>query len=667
LGIVFYELLTGQLPFKASNEAEILFAIINNEPPKLSKLRDDVPELVGAVVSKMLEKNSELRYQACADVIHDLQGIRKEMETSTVGITGVLGRVQASRKKMLVQRLAAGVVAAAVVTLGIALLITSGTKLDPNKIVVAPFENLTGDSSLDPMGFMVAEMVTDGIERTGSANVYPFRGSRQIYQSLHETEAGVSKTADLSKALAMQTGAGIMISGTIYLPNPETLRFQVTISDMNRDEVLGPADYVDGPRENPEKLIEQLRSKVMGYLASIFDPVVGQFAGTEKPSPSYEAYKEYSEGVELFMSMRYVESIPHFHSATSLDSSYVPPLLWLGYAYWNAGEGFAKADSICEIVSEYREELLPYDKLTLDGLQTLIEGDFETRHRIMKALAELTPASGKSLYVVGYSGIRANYPGEAVEYLNRADPESPILKNWPPYWNQLATALHMLGRHKKELRAVRRGRQQYSDSPRISRSEAFALAALGKVDETKRILNSEFPLPDGAIVWHGAACELREHGHPEAAANVLDILIEWYKARPADEQQANRAMLAWTYYWAERWEEALPIFTELNEEDPTKVNSVLGQLAARRGERDEAMRYIDRLIEVHGMNKYDRGALQYNQACIYSLLGDIEEAVRLLQEAFSRGQPFGLFVLRDIDLEPLRGYPAFEELIRPKG
>ncbi len=87
LGVVFYELLTGQLPFKATNEAEILFAIINNEPPKLTTVREDVPDQVEAVVSKMLEKDSDLRYQTCGDFIDDLNDLRKGMETSTVSFT----------------------------------------------------------------------------------------------------------------------------------------------------------------------------------------------------------------------------------------------------------------------------------------------------------------------------------------------------------------------------------------------------------------------------------------------------------------------------------------------------------------------------------------------------------------------------------------------------
>ncbi|MFC1628861.1 serine/threonine-protein kinase, partial [Gemmatimonadota bacterium] len=107
LGVVFYELLTGKLPFPATNEAEIVFSIINNEPERLIQVRDDVPDLVEAVSKKMLEKDPELRYQSCGEVINDLRGIQKEMETSTVSLTGALESTQATKRKMLYTRIGA--------------------------------------------------------------------------------------------------------------------------------------------------------------------------------------------------------------------------------------------------------------------------------------------------------------------------------------------------------------------------------------------------------------------------------------------------------------------------------------------------------------------------------------------------------------------------------
>jgi hypothetical protein len=42
-------------------------------------------------------------------------------------------------------------------------------------------------------------------------------------------------------------------------------------------------------------------------------------------------------------------------------------------------------------------------------------------------------------------------------------------------------------------------------------------------------------------------------------------------------------------------------------------------------------------------------------------------ALALLRDAFAQGHPFDIEIHRDIDIEPLRGYPPFEDLMKPKG
>ena len=64
---------------------------------------------------------------------------------------------------------------------------------------------------------------------------------------------------------------------------------------------------------------------------------------------------------------------------------------------------------------------------------------------------------------------------------------------------------------------------------------------------------------------------------------------------------------------------------------------------------------------------YLYGLPAYHRACIASLLGEKEAAVRLLREAVSlQGRYYGYLYL-EMDLVPLRDYPPFKELIRPKG
>ncbi len=52
---------------------------------------------------------------------------------------------------------------------------------------------------------------------------------------------------------------------------------------------------------------------------------------------------------------------------------------------------------------------------------------------------------------------------------------------------------------------------------------------------------------------------------------------------------------------------------------------------------------------------------------VLALLGERERAVMLLREAFAQGYPYTLVLHTDIDLESLRDYPLFQELLRPKG
>ena len=93
LGVVFYELLTGQLPFKSPAEGELLFEIINNEQDHPSQIRTDVPDNVEAVITRMLLKKPDLRYQNCVELLTDLNAIRNELETTTVQITSALPTV----------------------------------------------------------------------------------------------------------------------------------------------------------------------------------------------------------------------------------------------------------------------------------------------------------------------------------------------------------------------------------------------------------------------------------------------------------------------------------------------------------------------------------------------------------------------------------------------
>ena len=85
LGVVMYQLLTGLLPFQASNNYNMVYQIINTVPTPVGHLRKDLPPTLDAIVSKAMAKELEDRYQSWADFAHDLaQAFRnKEVKAPT--------------------------------------------------------------------------------------------------------------------------------------------------------------------------------------------------------------------------------------------------------------------------------------------------------------------------------------------------------------------------------------------------------------------------------------------------------------------------------------------------------------------------------------------------------------------------------------------------------
>jgi eukaryotic-like serine/threonine-protein kinase len=73
IGVVVYELLTGQRPFAASTVDEIVERVRTLEPPTVHELNPDIPLRLSHIVQKMMRKAPEERYQNTHDVLHDLQ------------------------------------------------------------------------------------------------------------------------------------------------------------------------------------------------------------------------------------------------------------------------------------------------------------------------------------------------------------------------------------------------------------------------------------------------------------------------------------------------------------------------------------------------------------------------------------------------------------------
>jgi len=88
LGVLFYEMLSGHLPFRGEHEAAMMYSIINEDPQPIEKYRDDISSELDHILNRALEKNPEERYQTVKDMAIDLRRAKKD-STRVVRTSGM--------------------------------------------------------------------------------------------------------------------------------------------------------------------------------------------------------------------------------------------------------------------------------------------------------------------------------------------------------------------------------------------------------------------------------------------------------------------------------------------------------------------------------------------------------------------------------------------------
>jgi tetratricopeptide (TPR) repeat protein len=680
VGAVAYELLTGRPPFTGTTPQELLSAQVTQTPDPVTKYRESVPPALEQLVMKCLEKKAADRWQSADELLPQLEALATPSGGITPTDTVPVYRV-AKRRWMM----AAGAVAAAAVIAVIAIVATlprgGGVALDPERIVVAVIRNETGDPSLDQAGRQAGHWITQGLQQTGIVQVVPWETALQSSQYV-SAEAEAGRVRDRVQALAEETGAGTVISGAYYRRG-DAIQYQLEITDAASGRLLTALDPEDAPLDSPDVAMEPLRQRVLGALAISFDERISAQASAVVQPPSYEAYQAFDEGMRHFFRLEYREALPYLYQAFELDTTFVSPLIYAVINLTNLAE-WAEADSLVDVLERTRNRLSEYDRHWLDYLKARVEGDWAETLDAIRRAAELAPGS-KAVYHRGLVAMRHNRPQEAVDALLSLDPERGPMRGWPSYHVVLAHCYLMLDQFENALDAVRRGRAAFGDDAQRIAYEAFALTGLGRVEEVNALVDEMTALPDEGQFqgpgWYTRriAVFLRRHGHVDAARSTIERAIDWYEGRPSDTNSTTtwRYPFAVALYAAGRCDESYGVAKPLSEEFPDSYTyrGFVGMVAACRGDREEALETSQWLEAYERPYLYGRNTIF--RSAIAAALGDGESAVTLWRQARAEGlwliattrmiRMMGPGDGRWIAFEPIRDYPPWQELIRPKG
>jgi serine/threonine protein kinase/tetratricopeptide (TPR) repeat protein len=461
-GVVLYEMLTGQLPFRAEHETAMMYEILNVEPKPVSEIRQNLDAELNRIVLKCLEKDRTVRYQTMNDVAVDLHRYRRDSGGKSVDRSGVVRErpeLQAASRKVRWPMIAA--LAAGVLLLGAAawyFFAPRHTAMD--SLAVLPFANVTTDPNAEYLSEGITDNIINKLSQLSKLRVIP-RSMVAKYKGKDVDPRDVGKDLNVSAVLTgkvTQQGDALIIQTELIDIN--------TVSQLWGEQYNKKlADIIVVQQDIARNVAEKLRTQVSGEEQQLF-------AAQRTSNP--EAYQLYLKG--WFHSNKrtidgYRKALEYFQQAVSIDPNFA-----LGYA------GMAEAYVV---------------GLTLD--LTTQEGMPKLKANVLKALdldPGLAEARANLAVVQGYF----DYDFVAAEQsYRRAIELNPNLPR-PHHW--LGEFLVYMGRFEEGLAEYRKATELDPASLVIASDYGLAYYYMRQYDRSIEILRKAIEMDPNFVRTH---------------------------------------------------------------------------------------------------------------------------------------------------------------------
>lgn len=667
LGLIFYEMLTGDVPFTAETTLQLMYKRAHEAPPAPKTVVPDLPDWLNNVIMKCLERDPANRYQNSRDILADIEAENAPKLSPQPSVHQVYPQVAATQPAS--NKTWIGIIAAVlIVTAGLLVSpqvrhalfkprVEAVAQRDLKYIAVLPLK-VTGDEK--QFGYLA-----DGVTEALTAKLSQVKGLSVTSSTAVEKLGSFDSVIEAGKTL----GANYVFSGSLQ-GSGSNLRVLISMTDVNRGTEVMPPKEFSGVAGDLLTLEDNLYSEATKALQVSLTADEMAKAGSH-PTERIDAYQAYLHGRNALHGKPGADAvqgaIADFESALKADPMFA--LAYTGIAdaalrmYRDSKDATwaQKAVSAAEHANQLASDL-PEVNFSL-GSVYVATGKTNEAVAVLKNAVQLAPNSDEGYRRLGDALQANNTPQDAISAYGKAIQINPY------YWyNYLVrgNAYLKLGSDDQALADYKRAAELAPKNPKPYSNIAAIYMQHGKWTDAIPYLkqatdidpkamqawsnlgNAFFYLKryDDAAQYYRKAVDLSPN-----SSMLMGNLAEAFRSK-GDRQQANAT-----------YDKAIALAQKEAEVNPRDITT-LGSLAlfyAKKGSDQLAMQYIRRARTINDKDV----SLIYNSAVVNALGGRPADAISDLRDAVKNGYPVGQ-IKDDPDFQTLASQSDFASLMNQR-
>jgi serine/threonine protein kinase/tetratricopeptide (TPR) repeat protein len=653
LGVVFYEALTGQHPFKARSFVATSQRILHDEPPPVRSLNPQVPPAVERIVNRMLAKAPEQRLPSALQLSAELKGLTaRDLTTFPRASLLRFRSLTAAFPALLLVILVLG---AFLKRQQIEHWLNTRDIPEQKYLAVLPFNSSGGDANSRAFSAGLTESLAARLKRVGT------RHPLQVVPPSEVLAEGITTVEQAQKSF----GANLVLEGSVR-ESGNLVRVNYSLVDAKTRRQL-QADTITTQASDPFGLEDRVVDGVLNMLGVEVqnqDRAAAVNHGTAEPA----AYDFYLRGRGYLQDYHKPESVDSaiavFTHALERDPSYALAYAGLGQAYWHKYEDthdlswVNKASQACQKAVELGRELA--NGHTCIGVVSNGTGRYEQAAEEFQRAAKLDPDSDDALRGLGLAYQSLGRLTDAEANYQRA------ITLHPNYWadyNWLGSFYYRQARYEDAARMFSQVVALAPDSERGYSNLGGVYLNLGRYTEAIPLFERSVAIRPTADAYSNLATAYFFQQRFDEAAHTYEQAV---KLNPLDYEMWGN--LGDAYYWTPKEQsQAPPAYRKaisladaalsVNPRDAVILCNLALYHAMLR-EKDPAIAFLRRALALAP----DNSDSLFKAAEIYNQFGMTEPAFAALQDSLKQG--YSRFFARGHPIfENLKADPRFRKLV----